>query len=123
MSNIDDEEDDEQKRVKIPKYTVFFQDIDKKNFEKILEFAVTSLIDSVYDKETCTKLKKKLDADEELNKPSTTNDKDKNNLIEEHGVWQVIVGKSYVASVTFDAKHLIYFRFDELKKYFLIFRS
>lgn len=43
--------------------------------------------------------------------------------MDEHGVWHVIVGRSYVASVTFDAKYLIYFQFIEHGKYFLCFRS
>ena len=84
---------------------------------------MTSLIDSIYDKDTCTKLKKCLDTDPELNLPSITSEKDKNNIVEEHGVWQVIIGKHFVASVTFDAKQFLYFKFDHLTKYFLIFRS
>jgi hypothetical protein len=52
-----------------------------------------------------------------------TSEKDKNNIHEEYGVWQVVIGKHFVASLTFDAKHFLYYKFDELKKYFLIFRS
>ena len=81
------------------------------------------MTDSNYDKETCTKLKTSLDKDPELNLPVTTSEKDKTNIHEEYGVWQVVVGKHFVASVTFDAKHFLYFKFDEMKKYFLIFRS
>ncbi len=43
--------------------------------------------------------------------------------VEEHGVWQVIVGRQFVASVTFDARYLVYFVFEEISKYFLVFRS
>jgi len=43
--------------------------------------------------------------------------------MDEHGVWQVIVGRNYVASITFDSKYLIYFHFIDLGKYFLCFRS
>merc|ERR1711957_655042 len=44
----------------------------------------------------CTKLKKKIDDDPELNQPSITS-AEKN--IEEHGVWQVLIGKKFAASV------------------------
>ncbi len=72
------------------------------------------------DKEIALKLKKKLDEDSELNQTSITPNEKR---MDEHGVWQVIVGRSYVASVTFDAKHLIYFYFEGHGRYFLCFRS
>jgi len=43
--------------------------------------------------------------------------------IEEQGTWQVIVGRHYIASFSFDARELIYFLFDDIQKYFLVFRS
>ena len=42
---------------------------------------------------------------------------------EEHGVWQVIIGKQFAASVTFDARYIYYFQVEESRKYFLVFRS
>lgn len=81
------------------------------------------------DKDICTKLKKRLEEDVELNVSSVTNVESnyfylylKEN-IEENGVWQVIIGKQYAASVTFDAKFMIYFYFEDASKYFLVFRS
>ena len=70
------------------------------------------------DKELAEKLKKRLDLDLDLIKPSISNDD-----IEENGVWQVIVGKQFAASVTFDARFIYYFQLEESRKYFLVFRS
>ena len=81
------------------------------------------MTDSKYDKEICSKLKAMLDKDAELNIPVTTSEKDKTNIHEEQGVWQIVIGKHFVASMTYDSKHFLYYKFDEFKKYFLIFRS
>ena len=63
------------------------------------------------------KLKSKLDKIPSLNQVSNSYGK------EEHGVWQVIIGKQYAASVTFDARYVFYFKIDESQKYYLVFRS
>jgi hypothetical protein len=76
-----------------------------------------------YDKEIASKLKKMLDSDPELNHPSVTNSNTINLELEEHGVWQVVIGRQFVATVSFDAKHLLYFYLDEQEKYILVFRS
>ena len=70
------------------------------------------------DKELAEKLKRRLDLDLELIKPSVSNEE-----IEESGVWQVIIGKQFAASVTFDARFIYYFQLEESRKYFLVFRS
>ncbi len=87
------------------------------------------------DKELCQKLKERLDKTPELNQPAVSSSQ-----IEEHGVWQVIIGKQFAASVTFDAKLIYYFlieeklgeksteektdeKLDDGRKYFLVFRS
>lgn len=44
-----------------------------------------------------SKLKKTLYTDLDLNLPSITSEKDKNNIVEENGVWQVIIGKHFLA--------------------------
>ena len=72
----------------------------------------------ISDKELAEKLKRRLDLDLDLIKPSISNDD-----IEENGVWQVIVGKQFAASVTFDARFIYYFQLEESRKYFLVFRS
>ena len=72
----------------------------------------------ISDKELCLKLKEKLDLDIDLIQPSVSNEE-----MEEHGVWQVIIGKQFTASVTFDAKFIYYFQLEESRKYFLVFRS
>jgi hypothetical protein len=131
MTSNDEDDEDVVKKVKLPKSTIYFSDIDQKHIPKILECkqlflnkdCFNSLTDSMYDKETCSKLKGFLDKDAELNLTVTTSEKDKTNIHEEHGVWQVVIGKHFVASLTFDAKHFLYFKFDDLKKYFLLFRS
>ena len=72
----------------------------------------------ISDKDLAMKLKEKLDLDVDLIKPSISNED-----IEENGVWQVVIGKQFAASVTFDAKYIYYFKLDESRKYFLVFRS
>ena len=72
----------------------------------------------ISDKEMAEKLKKRLDIDLDLIKPSVSNEE-----IEENGVWQVVIGKQFAASVTFDAKFIYYFQLEESRKYFLVFRS
>ena len=67
-------------------------------------------------------------------------------IVEENGVWQVVIGKQFAASVTFDAKFIYYFlieeklwsketeedenrqeekieKLEDSRKYFLVFRS
>ena len=72
----------------------------------------------ITDKELAEKLKKRLDLDIELIMPSVSNED-----IEENGVWQVVIGKQFAASVTFDARFIYYFQLEESRKYFLVFRS
>ena len=72
----------------------------------------------ISDKELAEKLKRRLDLDIDLIRPSVSNDD-----IEETGVWQVVVGKQFAASVTFDARFIYYFQLEESRKYFLVFRS
>ena len=59
------------------------------------------------------KLKRRLDLDIDLIRPSVSNDD-----IEETGVWQVVVGKQFAASVTFDFRFIYYFQLED-KKIFL----
>ena len=70
------------------------------------------------DKELAEKLKRRLDLDVELIRPSVSNED-----VEENGVWQVVIGKQFAASVTFDARFIYYFQLEESRKYFLVFRS
>ena len=70
------------------------------------------------DKELAEKLKRRLDLDPELIRASVSNED-----IEENGVWQVVIGKQFASSVTFDARFIYYFQLDESRKYFLVFRS
>ena len=70
------------------------------------------------DKELAEKLKRRLDLDLDLIKPSISGED-----IEENGVWQVVIGKQFAASVTFDARFIYYFQLEESRKYFLVFRS
>ena len=72
----------------------------------------------ISDKELAEKLKRRLDLDKDLIMPSVSNDD-----IEENGVWQVVIGKQFAASVTFDARFIYYFQLEESRKYFLVFRS
>ena len=70
------------------------------------------------DKELAEKLKRRLDLDLDLIKASISGED-----IEENGVWQVVIGKQFAASVTFDARFIYYFQLEESRKYFLVFRS
>ena len=72
----------------------------------------------ISDKDLAIKLKERLDLDLDLIKPSVSSEE-----IEENGVWQVIIGKQFAASVTYDAKFIYYFQLEESRKYFLVFRS
>ena len=72
----------------------------------------------ISDKELAENLKRRLDLDLELIKPSISNED-----VEENGVWQVVIGKQFAASVTFDARFIYYFQLEESRKYFLVFRS
>ena len=72
----------------------------------------------ISDKELAEKLKRRLDLDIDLIRPSVSNEN-----IEENGVWQVVIGRQFAASVTFDARFIYYFQLEESRKYFLVFRS
>ena len=73
---------------------------------------------TISDKEMAEKLKRRLDLDVDLIRPSVSSED-----IEENGVWQVILGKQFASSVTFDARFIYYFQLEESRKYFLVFRS
>ena len=72
----------------------------------------------ISDKELAEKLKRRLDLDPDLIRASVSNED-----VEENGVWQVVIGKQFAASVTFDARFIYYFQLEESRKYFLVFRS
>ena len=99
---------------------------EKKNLkpmERIIQYVAEIMAEGteqkpISDKEMAEKLKKRLDIDLDLIKPSVSNEE-----IEENGVWQVVIGKQFAASVTFDAKFIYYFQLEESRKYFLVFRS
>ena len=91
--------------------------------ERIIQYVAEIMAEGteqkpISDKEMAEKLKKRLDIDLDLIKPSVSNEE-----IEENGVWQVVIGKQFAASVTFDAKFIYYFQLEESRKYFLVFRS
>ena len=94
----------------------------KKKIDKILlilaEILNAEANKTKSDKEICKLYKDALDKDEELNQPSISSPE-----IEENGVWQVIIGKQFASSVTFDARYIFYFQLEESRKYFLVFRS
>ena len=149
MSNqfdYDDEDKDVRKELVIPKYTLLYEDQeveikqesqeDKEDHEKdeeenknlkpidrIIHYIAEITQDvteqkPMSDKELAEKLKRRLDLDIDLIRPSVSNED-----IGENGVWQVIIGKQFAASVTFDARFIYYFQLDESRKYFLVFRS
>lgn len=121
MSGLDDDEDHVVHEKEIPKYRIEYTDIKEQELvAKIIKYAAESLENSASDKESSTKLKKLLDTDLELNKPSNPQGTQNS---EENGVWQVIIGRQFTASVTFDAEYIVYFNFVDKNKYFMIFRS
>lgn len=87
-----------------------------KNIATIMEHSTEAK--PITDKELAMKLKAALDMEPKLVRPAYSSDE-----IEECGVWQVIVGKQFAASVSFDARHVFYFQMEESRKYFLVFRS
>ena len=122
--NLDDENKEVEEEEKKEEANVDENEKDKKKpMEKIITYVAEILAENteekkLSDKEIAQKLKVKLDEDNDLNQPSISNED-----IEEHGVWQVCVGKQFAASVTFDAKCIYYFQVEESRKYFLVFRS
>ena len=121
MAEFDDEDEVKVEEITIPKYEISHSDFKIKELEeRIIKYAAESLQDTTLDKEIATNLKSKLDKDSDLIKPSNPQNTPN---VEEHGVWQCIVGRQFCSSLTFDAEHLIYFKFIELNKYFLCFRS
>lgn len=87
-----------------------------KNIATIMEKSTEA--NPISDKELAVQLKAALDKEPKLVRPAYSSDE-----IEECGVWQVIVGKQFAASVSFDARHVFYFQMEESRKYFLVFRS
>jgi hypothetical protein len=121
MSGLEDEDDNVVVEKEIPKYRIEFTDMKNEALMlKIIKYAAEAIENSNADNQTATKLKVLLDADQELNLPSNPQNLPDN---DEHGVWQVLVGRQFTASVTFDAENLMYFQFSELNKYFMVFRS
>ena len=144
----DDDQDEVKKELVIPKYILLYQDMeveikhdmlqeDKddlhereeeekkalKPIDRIVQYIAEITQEAteakpISDKELAEKLKRRLDLDIDLIRPSVSNDD-----IEETGVWQVVVGKQFAASVTFDARFIYYFQLEESRKYFLVFRS
>ena len=144
----DDEQDEIKKELVIPKYILLYQDMeveikhdmlqeDKddlhereeeekkslKPIDRIVQYIAEIMQEAteakpISDKELAEKLKRRLDLDIDLIRPSVSNDD-----IEENGVWQVVIGKQFAASVTFDARFIYYFQLEESRKYFLVFRS
>lgn len=120
-----DDDDDEKVEKVYNERIIHHSDIkDKELEEKIIKYSNEALEGSVIDKDICTKLKKLLDADVVLSKTKSnpggiTGSEEESEL----GIWQVIVGRAFSSSASFDAEYLVYFSFPKLSKYFLIFRS
>ena len=121
--DMHEKEEEEKKVEENPEESV---DEGKKNLkpiDRIIQYIAEIMAEGteakpVTDKEMAEKLKRRLDLDIDLIRPSVSNDE-----IEENGVWQVVLGKQFAASVTFDAKFIYYFQLEESRKYFLVFRS
>lgn len=121
MSGLDDEDDQIVVEKQLPKYRIEYHDMKSDELMlKIIKYAAEAVENSKQDKDTAQKLKRLLDKDPTLNTPSNPQGKPDT---EELGVWQVIVGRQFTGSVTFDAENLIYFQFQELGRYFMVFRS
>ena len=149
--DYDDEDKDVKKELVIPKYTLLYEDMEveikqeaqeekkpeehveegdeeaknknMKPIDRIVHYIAEITQDStdknpMSDKELAEKLKRRLDLDIDLIRPSVSNED-----VEENGVWQVVIGKQFASSVTFDARFIYYFQLDESRKYFLVFRS
>lgn len=123
MADLDEEDDNIIQEKELGRYTIHYSDLKNRDLElKIVRLANDSICNG-YDKEIASRWKELLDKEPELNKPSCPKIGSLTNPVEEHGVWQTIVGRQFVASVTFDAELLLYFKFDDLNKFFLCFRS
>ena len=121
MADFDDEDHGDIVEKKIPKHRIEYSDIkDEDLMVTIIKYAAEAIEGDKSDKDAATILKKSLDQDKSLNNPSNPNSSSE---FEEQGVWQVVIGKQFVGSITFDAEYLIYFQFTDMSKYFMIFRS
>ena len=129
QDNIDEKEEPHEKEEEEKKTKENVEESGEENkkvlkpIDRIVQYIAEITQDSteskpISDKELAEKLKRRLDLDIDLIKPSISSED-----IEETGVWQVVIGKQFASSVTFDAKFIYYFQLEESRKYFLVFRS
>ena len=129
QDNIDEKEEPHEKEEEEKKTKENVEESGEENkkvlkpIDRIVQYIAEITQDSteskpIADKELAEKLKRRLDLDIDLIKPSISSED-----IEETGVWQVVIGKQFASSVTFDAKFIYYFQLEESRKYFLVFRS
>ena len=121
--DMHEKEEEEKKVEENPEESVDQGKKDLKPIDRIVQYIAEIMAEGteakpISDKEMAEKLKRRLDLDIDLIRPSVSNED-----IEENGVWQVVLGKQFAASVTFDAKFIYYFQLEESRKYFLVFRS
>ena len=140
----DEDQDDIKKELVIPKYILLYQDMEVEIKQDMLQEDKDDLhereeeekkpeenpeesgeekknlkpIDRIVQYIAEITSERRLDLDIELIRPSVSSED-----IEENGVWQVVIGKQFAASVTFDARFIFYFQLEESRKYFLVFRS
>eukprot|EP01017_Pseudomicrothorax_dubius_P008156 TRINITY_DN12650_c0_g1_i5.p1 TRINITY_DN12650_c0_g1~~TRINITY_DN12650_c0_g1_i5.p1 ORF type:complete len:110 (-),score=36.11 TRINITY_DN12650_c0_g1_i5:29-358(-) len=108
MSNSDSEE---EKRVRnLPKYKLRHNDMPIPLFEEVLTYAEEATNKFPLDKDAAVEIARLCKAHPKLGD------------IDE-GEWQVIIGKSFGASVNFDSRLLAFFDLVNKGKTFLIFKS
>lgn len=82
-----------------------------KNMEmKAVKFAVENIVKGKMDKDCATAIKAKVDTDPEFDDKTI-------------GAWQVIVGKSFAASLTYHTNFLMFFDLIKQRRTVLIFKT
>mmetsp|Transcript_36400 Transcript_36400/g.100243 ORF Transcript_36400/g.100243 Transcript_36400/m.100243 type:complete len:121 (-) Transcript_36400:143-505(-) len=112
----DDEEEEvidpqAQALANLPKYVVRKLEIREDLFKKMLLLTVDSLKKHKHQKDVAQEIKQTLDKEPEFNE-----------LIGK-GPWQVIVGRSFSASVTYESMHIAFFDIPKYQESILIYKS
>jgi len=82
-----------------------------KNMEmRAVRFAIDSIVKGKMDKDCATAIKAKVDADHEFDDKTI-------------GAWQVIVGKSFAASLTYHTSFLMFFDLIKQRRTILVFKT
>lgn len=107
----DDEEQEKPKEDVLPPLNVRTNDLPEFLFKKVVKITADALAANKLEKDAAAAVKTFLDTDPEFNE------------LPGKGPWQCIIGKSFAASVTHEAMHLVFFDMINQGKTVLLFKS